>query len=492
MDGGKTKHWSTLFALVLGAVAIGLAAHRADSASFTHDECYSYLHYPHLSFGEILRHSQAYTNNHLLNTLGMKYAELLFGPSELSLRLPNLLALAVYLFYGWQLLRTLSPMLAIGGFVLLCTNSYLMELFTLARGYGLSTGFCLMALFHLVQTARSGRTRDVVLFHVAATLASLSNFTLLTVHMAAVLVFFGAIYLFPGTSMVLRPVRKRLQLVNSGMMLVAVLILWEPVRMVRSHNTFDFGGKSGFYADTVNTWAQSATPGLWLDPSMQLVVRVMLSLVVLVPLAITLAHSIRRDSTFFTQHLALVVVVLVFVLVCIGVELQHALLDVDRLSSRFAMFLYPLIILLIPYQLGLLRGRAGEWTAGALTTCAVLWAVPTFLKSFSTYVSVEWGYDVRTEDAIATMTAHRAARGGSNGPALIGNHWVLEPSLNYYRVTKGLRWMERADRDGTKANDEYRLIFDRDEPASIAEGYARVAAWAESGTVLMWRPPVWP
>src|SRR5690606_4000176 len=173
--------------LVIAVVVMAAAVHRAATASFSHDEALTYVRYVHLSYADLALHKEAYTNNHLLNSVAMKCSASLFGTGELALRLPNLLALALFLFYAARLLLGLPTVLALGGFAVLATNSYMLELFTLARGYGHSFGFMLMALFHLVRAAQTLRTRDIVLFHAASVLATLSNFTLLNAHLGGVI-----------------------------------------------------------------------------------------------------------------------------------------------------------------------------------------------------------------------------------------------------------------------------------------------------------------
>ncbi|MBK6774938.1 MAG: hypothetical protein IPG74_03490 [Flavobacteriales bacterium] len=171
------------------AWTLALAVHRADNASFTPDESYSYLHYVHQPLGAILTHKEAFSNNHLLNTLDETPSNCSATPSWLTHAQP-LGALPVSGLRGLALAPLVWPF-AVGGFVLLCTNVHLMEFFTLARGYGLRSPF-LMAQFHLAQSIRTHGRRHLVLFHAASVLASLSNFTLLTAHIAGLIAYYIA------------------------------------------------------------------------------------------------------------------------------------------------------------------------------------------------------------------------------------------------------------------------------------------------------------
>lgn len=483
---GNEWRWVRWIMLLLGAAVVALAVHRADVASFTHDESLSYLRFPHQSFGDILRHKEAYTNNHLLNTMGMKYSELLFGTSELALRLPNLLALVLFLIYGALLLRPLPLVLAIGGFVLLSTNSYLLELFTLARGYGLSFGFFLMAQFHLSRAVSSGRAWHVIWFHLGSMLAALSNFTLLTGYVAGVLVYYALILAVPTTDAVPSTRRRMANLCHVPMLVLSLLLLWEPVRKVTIDNVFDFGGKSGFFDNTVATWIKAAVPGFGVSPSIAWIVGSVLALLFFVPFGSIVWALVRRNTVFFGKRMNMVVITLTLLATCIGAGLQHLLLHVDHLEGRFAMFLYPLFLLLLPQLLSLLHKRAYRPVAPVLMFGIALWSVPTFLLHFGPYESVEWGYDVRTKDAITALAADHAAH-GSAPPVRIGNSWLLEPTINFYRRTWELDWLELADREKFSADDQYRLVVRWNEPAGYDEGFGVVKDFPESGTVLLRR-----
>ncbi len=169
---------------------------KAGLSSFTHDESYSYLEYIQDSFMDILSYRNSYTNNHILNSLGMKYSEMIFGSSEWSLRLPNLLAMMVYLVFGYKILnKSVSPLFVLLGFTLLLSNGGVIQLFGVARGYGLSFGFMLMAIYYLISYLQNYKLKEVYWFHFAMVLAVLSNFNMVTVYVALMGVFNGYVIL---------------------------------------------------------------------------------------------------------------------------------------------------------------------------------------------------------------------------------------------------------------------------------------------------------
>ena len=180
---------------LIGISVFYLVAIKAATSSFTHDESFSYLHYVPQSFMDILSFKDSYTNNHILNSLGMKYSEKIIGTSEFSLRLPNLILLIIYGGFCILLLKKSHKIITISFFVLLLTNNPLMDFFGLARGYGLSIGFMIMAIYYLVNASNSGKNKHLILFHLAALLATLSNFTMLNFYVASIIVLYTVVYI---------------------------------------------------------------------------------------------------------------------------------------------------------------------------------------------------------------------------------------------------------------------------------------------------------
>lgn len=478
------QRWTAVILAVFGSIILAFAVHRAVVASFTHDESYSYVHYMKLSYWEVLTHVDAYTNNHLLNTLGMKAADQFLGNSELALRSPNLAALALFLFYAARLLLRLPRWFAICGFIVLGTNTYMLELFTLARGYGLSFGFMLMALFHLVRAIREARLRDIALFHVASVLATLSNFTLLNVHLAGLI----TLYTLLGVRISLGDVpRKRLvsvTLMNVVMVAFCTLLLWLPIQHTLERNVLDFGGKGGFFHSTVSTWFMSLLPAVRIPGPVMVAFYVVVVLIVGAGLVLTFQRLRKGDASFFTRWTALPTVLLVLVLTCLGGELQHALFGVDRMVNRFALFFVPLLVLLMIELLAVLHERGRTRVPMAVMSLAALWGVFSCARCFGPYHSVEWQYDVRTKDAITAIAHDMEVTGYQGPPVHVGINWLFEPALNFYRIRMKLDRVEELDRNGLTDHDAYRLVLQDQADTMSAQGYARMASYPQSNTVL--------
>lgn len=101
----------------------------------------------------------------------MSLSNSLFGSSEFSLRLPNVLAGVLYLIGCFLIFNnTNKNWLNIFGLLLLTSNPYIIEFFSLARGYGLSFGFMLLSIYYLLKAENQILASSQILKYVALTL----------------------------------------------------------------------------------------------------------------------------------------------------------------------------------------------------------------------------------------------------------------------------------------------------------------------------------
>ena len=120
--------------------------------------------------------------------------------------MPNLIGYGMYMWFSILILRRLGHRgLAFGGFMLLNLNPYLLDYFSLTRGYGLSLGFLMGMLFFLFRFlgqlhAGSAVARDLrraLLFGCAAVMAS---FSLLNVYLAVFVAGLAALLVFNAST----------------------------------------------------------------------------------------------------------------------------------------------------------------------------------------------------------------------------------------------------------------------------------------------------
>ncbi|MBA3704928.1 MAG: hypothetical protein H0W84_03215 [Bacteroidetes bacterium] len=158
---------------------------RAFLLSITWDEAYSYLEFVRTGNLYSRDFNSMSANNHLLYTfLEIPFANL-FGASEFVLRLPSLIAHIMFLFYSAKLVKHFNDKwLVLASFLVINLNPYLLDFFSLARGYGLSLGLMMASLYYLYLFQNIGKNKFSMLSLLLGALGVLANYVLLNYYLA--------------------------------------------------------------------------------------------------------------------------------------------------------------------------------------------------------------------------------------------------------------------------------------------------------------------
>ncbi|MGB1318800.1 MAG: hypothetical protein ACPG5W_11355, partial [Flavobacteriales bacterium] len=93
------RFWLNIFQFAIGLLLLFYSVYRADHLSFTYDESSTVMEFVGRNYSDIL--TQAPTaNNHILNTILIKFCSSFLPPSELTYRLPNLVAHLLYIGFS--------------------------------------------------------------------------------------------------------------------------------------------------------------------------------------------------------------------------------------------------------------------------------------------------------------------------------------------------------------------------------------------------------
>lgn len=461
----------------ISASALAYTFVRAAVLSFTHDESLTYLHYVLAPLGVTFTFDAfSPANNHLLNTLLMRGSAALFGDRELALRLPSWLGLGLYIAGACRLVRRFrSPGVALATFVLLLANPFLLDFFSLARGYGLGLGFTLAGLYALLTALdppvpAAGRT---LLAFALLACAGLANFAFLDVYLAAAAVF--------GVVSVRRPGAFR---ALCGVALLSALYLAAVVpvllKMQREGELY-LGGKRGFFADTVESLVRSSLYGHGSEPLVAALGGV--AVVLFLASAFLLWRRGRGDGA--------VIAGLTAIAAC-GIGLQHRLFGTPFATDRSALFFVPLFVL----TLGAAADRGTEapepWRrltpAGALAALAALLVSHTLFCANLTYTD-SWRYDADTGRMLADLAAQQSRQPRQTpegrGRKTLGVSWLFEPAVNFYIQTRGLDWLQPVDRAGLTARDYDYYFYEEDQGDRLASRkLVEIERYPVTGNVL--------
>ncbi len=131
--------------LCLAVAAVSLVVIRACLQSITLDEAESFLMYARKPWPS---HWWPSSDNHVLNSLLMRFVTMVFGVCTLTVRLPAVLGAVIYIGSALYLclLLTSRRVLQLLLFTCLVCNPMILDYLVAARGYSLAVGFLLAAL----------------------------------------------------------------------------------------------------------------------------------------------------------------------------------------------------------------------------------------------------------------------------------------------------------------------------------------------------------
>lgn len=463
---------------------------KAQHTSFTHDESFTYLDYVHQSFMDIISYKTPYTNNHILNTVLMKYAEELWGSSELVLRLPNILACVIYLLYGSRILHRMSPAIMLPAFVCLFCHMQLCDFFSLARGYGLSFAFMLMSIYHLLRYFDKPESKQLIFFHAGALLSILGNFSLINVYLSALVAYNLICWYKTKLHSSTPPFRfLRENRIHLWALLVFVAVLYEPIRRISKQGMLNFGGKEGFLE---NTFGSLISGAFYETPSGLLLYTVLkvFMLLVVVMIGVLLAWQIfSKNRRFFGQHVALCTVWLILIGIVVLSYLQHVIIRNDFYGGRFALFIYPLFMLNLLFLADYLHRMRLRPVASVFVYGLAAMLVLNFSLNMNLRFYRDWKYDAGTKEAMTALAEDHAKTLPAKENVSLGINWIFEPSTNFYRYTRNLSWLKKTHRKGAKASDNYYYLFQSDTNAWLAKGKPVLFSMACANTFLAKREP---
>lgn len=435
----------------------------------THDESSTYLQHLQSDFFKCFYSPDCWgnANNHLLNTLLFQQTTQWLGPTELGVRLPNLLGHLVFLgSSAFLVLRTTTRLLpGLAAFAALNFNPFLLDFFSLARGYGLSAGFIMAAIAFWWVWQQRYTLRHLLLCCAMLVLAVLSNFVALNVFLA----IGGATFLLSLRQG--RGVWQRVLIAFGSTAVLLAVLLHKPIRFLREGGEFQYG--AGSLRESLESLVGSPLYGnAYLSaatvPVAAAVVYVAFGVVCGWSVWTWYRHPDRRDYGFVAA------LSVAFVLSVAAMFAQHHLLGSVYLVSRTAVPLMPLLSGTIAAGLLLWGSQAARPGFSAVVSFVVLFAMAWNLgRSANVQFFREWWYDQNTKAVMLYLNDIGEAR---QKPVRAGSSWLFSPTGEFYRQTLPLTYLEplpfnpeiRAD-----ADFEYLYIEESQQPL-LGDAYEQV------------------
>ena len=166
---------------LVGLFLLFLIIKKAIFIPFTHDEVSTVSYFSKMGLWAIVSYQDPIPNNHILNTLLIKLFNGIFGESPFIARLPNVLSFVLYFLVILKIAKELlqDNFVRIAAVALFTLNPYLVDFFSLARGYSLSVALETTSIWFFLLTINKFHYRNSILALTFGALAVYANFTLL-------------------------------------------------------------------------------------------------------------------------------------------------------------------------------------------------------------------------------------------------------------------------------------------------------------------------
>ncbi len=432
---------------------------RSILVGFTHDESLSYTI---LTGNE----SQLFTaNNHWLNTILMKCCSLIFGYSEWSLRLPNVLAFGLFAYSIIKILQLsklhfLTIWLAIFVFFL---NPFLLDFFALARGYGLGMGFLTFAFyqgfrfFYLNQ-----KTSNLILFLTSSIACIYANYAFFTPILALELSFF---LLFLKLHLGLWKKMTIAYFIEICLLIPAVLNIQYLSKMDElyaggENNVFQDTLKSIFHFSYETNWFDFTFWGIWIFTAI-------------------LIFSLFKMKSKYIKLILVWSLVLMLIPTVLHFAIQMGFAK-DRAAQYWILAGGFLVVFTFNSLIQLNKNQIIKMIFISIFLALVMLNSIVFISHFNLHHSIIWKSDADVKNALQIIENLNSKKGSKT----LGISWTLEPSINYYRETKSFSWLKPVNRDGISGVYNYYLFFDEDSNQLKQQNTIKLKRFAENKLTL--------
>jgi hypothetical protein len=408
----------------------------------THDESGSCLYYSSLPVKAILLYDNPWPTNHILNTLAVKLTALLFGLTQFTGRLPNLITGMVFLFFVFKISRLISTSYLISGavFLIFLANPYMNDFFSLARGYGMAVAFMTASLYYLLLFLKDITYKNIIAIMIFGFLTVSANFSFLIFTASLnVIIFLICLYSF---------LRKEIRF-QFFVKLIIVLFVFDliiagfsyyPVTRMNATNQFQFWGNAGFYHETFVSVIYSFLFNIkYFQGQDTYLAGIFFGVVTIIILSgIFLAMKNKHTKNY---RIKVFIISCILLLSTTGINLaQNKFLGTPYLTTRTALVYIPLLALMIGSGLSALHDYLSK--TGITLSCIFFIVISIHLiRSYNLSYFKEWQFDQNTFQVLDQLKKIKDNR-RSGEKITLNTNWLFSPSFNFYKQTTDLSWLD--------------------------------------------------
>lgn len=358
---------------------------------------------------------------------------------------------ALYLIGTYKLCKLIfvNKLILSLSLLLLVINPFVIDFFSLARGYSLALGFLMLSLFYFFKTYATTDARQVFNFRIKSfclmSLAVIANFSFLNVYLALIgsyfIIEFISIYLLKDEKASTNVFLRNLCYIIIIITVCLSALIFSPLSKITKYNLL-YGGKIGFFHDTVGSLIQSSLYGKeYFSSSFDkyfIFVLIFLSILFVINV---ICLFYQKDKV---NDKTLIAISLLVGISALSIIFQNIFLSTPFILARAAIYFIPLFTLFILiFWNSILRNTFWIRTISnaILTFCSVI-ILFHYLFCINLSHTFDWRYDASTRvvmDRIFEIEQIIQPKAEMD-QFTIGATWWLVPAIDYYLLKHGGRY----------------------------------------------------
>ncbi len=401
INGLKDFKFEKIFITIIIGIFFLYIFVRAKNMSITYDEAYTYKNFINTSWLNIFTYyAGSPTNNHLINSILSKISIDLLGNSELSIRLPNVLSFIPFgysLFYFFR--KYTNFVISVLGMLLIILNPFILDFFSLSRGYGLALSFFSISLLFFIKLWDSTGNKKgfISLFACFSLLSILSNLVFANLVLPLYLTLFIKSFInLQGTLKVKLKSWFKFNFLSLIYFVVSMGLFGLISIYLKLKDQLYYGGTNNFISDSIQSVIKASLYSNW-DESIVGFLLVLILVLVLIGFVLFLfkkSNFILNIGIFLLGFSAL------------STTLQFYLLGNRYLIDRTALFLILLFNFIIVGILISLVGMANRRDIKYFVYVFFVFYFVLNLLNFTKSLNLEYTYSFKS-DSISKEVANK-------------------------------------------------------------------------------------
>lgn len=410
---------------IWGAVLFFLVLREAILIPLTHDE-YSTIMTSYQPVWDIITYKDPIPNNHILNTLLLKINIIIFGDHLITNRIHNALAFIPFFIFSILIAKKVTPVFLFQCFFLamISLQPYLLDFFSVSRGYGLSVVFQVISIYYAIIYTQSYQSKNLLFSLSFAAIGVLANFTLLNyfIPLSIILLYYSIKIHYNANT-------KELTKVFVGaitIMLILGTICYLPFTRMMATNQFVFWSSNNFFSDTVIPLFSSLRSGVYYfntsDKNYAIFFLIYL-------ISLTFISIFLFGKNLQNKRMTILSLLFLFGTILYN-NVQFYILKVPFLNARTSLLFVPLVAFNIFSMISELNYKTYKLTR-VIAISTILFCAQHFIRGYNGRVNYEWYFDQNTYEVLDEIM-YRINSENRLKPVLLDCHWYYHPSLTYH------------------------------------------------------------